>query len=305
MSKVVTVWVELTQLCQLKCRFCYNAWRSEPPANHRSMDECTLDEVILFSRRLSAHYPIQFALAGGDPTAHPRWIDAVGQFLQVAPVTVVTHGTSIDIDDVRRLLPSEHLKFQVSLPSIDEVEYRFLTGGQSVGAAASGLAKLNYLSIPISLTSTVTRKNADSINRVADFALTVGASYLVLNKFISEGRGALYNQEFSISDDSFQKAVSSLDASSFARKGLRVLVSGEASGLRSRKVDAPKLSVNVDGKISVCSMASKHLGSVSDDATTMLTKYRNFWSSNEFDPTCACSMKNAKQTPQKHSALTT
>jgi MoaA/NifB/PqqE/SkfB family radical SAM enzyme len=85
-----TVDVELTNLCNLKCAWCYPAdWRSEHPRH------MPWDHVEALSKLLREWQAGVQITGGGEPLLHPRLDDFLGQLRRDGLVwSVITNGTS-------------------------------------------------------------------------------------------------------------------------------------------------------------------------------------------------------------------
>ena len=89
--KVKTVYVEITNQCNLNCRTCYN--RSGLNRERRELSAASLEEIL----QVFLPYGLErFLLSGGEPTLHTEFdsvLDLVGKYPQLS-FGVVTNGTS-------------------------------------------------------------------------------------------------------------------------------------------------------------------------------------------------------------------
>lgn len=241
--------------------------------------------VESFHSTLSTTTDVQFALAGGDPTAHPKWVEITRRLSTHSKVTVVTHGNSLTVEDFKALEGS-HVEFQFSVPSLDDNTYRFLTGGSELESTLKNIARLTYFGFPLTLSSLICQKNIDEVAKLYWFAVENRCGYHDLNKFIPSGRGSLYETDFDISEEDFLHKVSKIDE----QQSTKLLVSGEFRGARERKIDAPQYTVGIKGDVSLCSVAASNIGSLSADSHEIISqRYRDFWTSNQKMDGCVCS----------------
>ena len=112
------VWVEVTQSCQLKCRYCYNPWRKEPAGSHSEMSDQTAESLLDFCNDLSAKFELEFAVAGGDPTAHPDYISLSSKLAALGPTAIVTHGCAFGDSDLEQIAETGTLRLQLDRKSV-------------------------------------------------------------------------------------------------------------------------------------------------------------------------------------------
>ncbi len=287
----LNLWLELTEACQYKCRFCYNYWRETPPAGHVGMSGPTADNVISFLQRCGAAYRCVVALAGGDPTAHPDFLGIALRAAAVADeVTVVTHGGNISAPQLIALSELENLTIQFSVPSLDVERYRFLTGSGDLGQVMTAILMCRELSIPVSLSVVVTDLNKGDLTAMVDLAAAVEAEYLILNRFLSSGRGVLYEQQFAISAAAFEQALATAREVGRSR-GVRLLASGNNPDIRQLKASEPKLTISTRGEIRLCSLVSDVVATLQQDPGDIVEQCTAFWQSSKPLEGCACASR--------------
>jgi MoaA/NifB/PqqE/SkfB family radical SAM enzyme len=293
LSKLL-VWVEVTQRCQLKCRYCYNPWRSEPSSTHSGMTDGATKSLVAFCEDLAASYELEFAIAGGDPTAHEKYIEIASQLSGFGPTAIVTHGCSFTENDLERISEAGTLRLQFSIPSLDEEQFKFVTGGGSLRKLLSNLAKASALGIPLSMSAVVSQSKTAKHDIIALIRLAkeAKAERLIFNKFLPSGRGELYDEAFSLSEDEFRMLLQSAKKQAGPNE-VSIFVSEEHAGVRRLKIEQPKITVTHDGRIRTCSMASSDIGDTSSKAVDVMERYEQFWASGSSDDNCICSMSSA------------
>jgi MoaA/NifB/PqqE/SkfB family radical SAM enzyme len=284
----LTLWVELTESCQYKCRFCYNYWRAVPPANHVNMSEETAADIVSFLQRCDSSLLTHVALAGGDPTAHPNFVDLALRFAAHAgQLTVVTHGANLSVRDLDTLSQSPNIAIQFSIPSLDRDRYRFLTGMSKLDRVLTALMMCRELAIPVSLSALVTAQNQDDLPELVHLAAEAGAEYLVANRFLAAGRGILYDEKLAIKADAFDQTLA--DGVKIGRaRNVRVLASGHDPNLRQQKGAEPKLTVSTNGEIRICSLVSDTIATLKSSPMEIIERSESFWKSAEALDGCFC-----------------
>lgn len=291
----LVLWLELTEACQYKCRFCYNYWRDAPPAGHAHMSGAVARDVADFVGRCAQSYPTSVALAGGDPTAHPDFVNIANAVAEAAAdVTVVTHGGGLSASALAALSRLPNLAIQFSIPSLDPERHRFLTGNGQIDRVMTALMMCRRLGIPVSLSVVLTSLNKGDLNDLVHLAAEVSADYMIVNRFLASGRGAHYDEQFTISADDFDAAVDA--ARDIAREaGVRLLRSGFDPHIRDRKAAEPKLTVSVNGDLRLCSLVPDSIATLRADPADLVARSVAYWKSRRPLEGCYCAAQGAAQ----------
>lgn len=165
--------ISLTQRCNLACVFCH--MEGQPIAH----EELAPEEIETIVRAASTVGIDRVKLTGGEPTLRSDLIDIVRRLRPlVAELSMTTNG--IRLAELAGPLRAAGLdRVNVSLPSLDPVTYKDLTGVDAVprvvegirAATAAGLApvKLNVVALD------GTTGEVASVDRLLAFAQEVGA----------------------------------------------------------------------------------------------------------------------------------
>ncbi len=288
-TRTLNVWIELTEQCQFKCRFCYNYWREAPPSNHEHMSSDTVDRLLEFLNSARNDFNIGVAIAGGDPTAHPDYVGITRRIADVAHDTcIVTHGGSLNSAALAELKNARNLSIQFSIPSLDPTVYRHLTGTPRLENALIALAQCALLRIPRTVSVVVTKINLQDIGGLVHLLAEAGGDYIVFNRFLAAGRGQYYEDEYEIEEVQFKLALAAAREAA-RRRNVRVLASGNTTNIRSLKAAEPKITVGVDGQIRICSLSRETLGSLTDHPLDLVGRATVFWNSDASLADCSCS----------------
>ncbi len=291
-NDAVALWIELSESCQLKCRYCYNGWRNQPARTHRLMPDEVIERVLTYARGISRSRTVSFALAGGDPSTHPALVRIAARLAALGPVTIVSHGLTFSWDELDAFAAIDGLSLQFSIPTPDKEVYRHITVGGDVDDALLRLAYARQAGIAVSMSAVLTRINIEHLPQILQLATFAEVEYLILNQFLPSGRGIFFEQQFTISDQAFQQAVAA--SIEHAREtGLRVLTSGPLEGVRERRLQAPRLTLTVDGGVRMCSVSEQQAGTLDTPVDQLLHTYRRFWGSDEALSGCHCSASKA------------
>ena len=112
-APLFTVW-NFTNLCNLRCRHCYQD--AEPV---RPIDELTLTEKLDLVDQMSAQYVPMIALAGGEPTISPHLLPVLRRCRQYGIHTsVATHGGTMTPKLAAELAEAGARYIEISLDSV-------------------------------------------------------------------------------------------------------------------------------------------------------------------------------------------
>lgn len=303
--KQLRVWIELTENCQLSCRFCYNFWANKSASQMSSMSNETLEKVVLFFGTLAADYDLLYILAGGDPSAHSELVPIVECLSQHGSVHVVTHGTDLSFDALDSLakIPGE-IALQFSIPTPNPERYNYLTGGSDVTLALERLLYAKAIGLSISISAVITKLNLIDIPDLIQLSLETEINYIVLNRFMPTGRGMTYSEPLSLPKDSFSRSVE--NAKKTQHEDLQIISGAPRIGIRKLKVDSPQITVSVNGELRVCSLSNWALGDLDSDPFEALRAYSEFWESTETLTDCECSnSKYCEPLSDNHTKKTT
>ena len=175
----LVVMLDLTNQCNIHCVFCYRAGPKvllEPAGRvlHRDLDALAhlLDE-------LKGMGVASVTLSGGEPTMHPRFIDAVELVKERdLSLTVVTNGTHLAQAQLVRLaarLDRRRDKIELSLHAATAETFAALTGSRRYDHLQRTLAALHDLDLPFLTMTLALRANLGEIDAILDLAAAHGA----------------------------------------------------------------------------------------------------------------------------------
>jgi MoaA/NifB/PqqE/SkfB family radical SAM enzyme len=192
-----TIWLELTEKCNLTCNHCYAQSGPSKPL-FGEMGESDWLRVIEQSA-LSGATNIQFI--GGEPTLHPglpRFIEQA-QAQNFKYIEVFTNGTTITKTFIKKL-PLEKLWFSVSFYSCDPSIHASVTNSaSSFEQTVRGIQSILDAGFP--LRACLVRNDATEarLEETQEYLRNLGVTHLQLDKTRKIGRAA--NQK----DDSLQR----------------------------------------------------------------------------------------------------
>lgn len=136
-----TTVVDVTYLCNARCRYCKWGDKSTGDRSHRSLQEILLPEEVL--KALGTQ---RLVLSGGEPLLNPQISEILAYYSKlVDELIIITNGYNLNRSGVNRLIASGVTGITVSLDSIHESEV-FETRKTSAQLLTSLLERLNEIS---------------------------------------------------------------------------------------------------------------------------------------------------------------
>lgn len=173
--------VELTNVCNFRCPFCYK--------NALNKGEFIDDQMIEDLIQIIGKQVPDILLTGGEPTLHPHLLKYIEGFTQCANVSMNTNGSKLYEFDGKVLSLLSHI--QITLYGVNNDEYLKTTG------ICSGFEKVkrsvNYirdLSIPHTVAVTLNRDNIDRIEEYVLATIDLGVERMLIGHVDEFGREA-------------------------------------------------------------------------------------------------------------------
>jgi radical SAM protein with 4Fe4S-binding SPASM domain len=278
----------LTERCNLWCKHCYQG--------ERGTEELTLPEIKSVIAEVSAMlrdwslthglvFSPSFNVTGGEPFLRSDLFDILEEIRKRdIDAFLLTNGTLVSGERARRLADLGISGVQVSIEGPEDV-HNDIRGPGSFWAAAAGIEHLVDAGIPVTLNVTLSRLNAEHLNKIVAFGSHIGAKRIGFSRLVPYGRGS--------------HLISRMMSSEQVRELYETLLSLELKGtelvpndpLAAQIKTAPKddagdvavsgcaagvsgLTIHPNGNISPCRRMPVSLGNVKEDSL------REIWSAS-------------------------
>lgn len=209
----------LTERCNLRCSHCYQSGGRGPEL---VFEEClqfvgevadTLDEwSTLYGLRFSP----AFNVTGGEPLLRKDLFPILEEISRRGfAISLLSNGTRVDRETAARLASLGLRGVQVSIEGSEVVHDR-IRGPGSRTAALEGVRHLLDAGVTVTLNSTLSSLNADTIGALANEAADLGVQRVGFSRLVPSGRGAALRKQMLSS-----REVRALYAGLFSRDGDR------------------------------------------------------------------------------------
>ncbi len=180
---------EVTQRCNLKCRFCYNIWHKHPETVHEDLNPKETREML--AKLLKETKPSLFTISGGEPTLRPDLVDiSLQAALSGAQLNIITNGQALDKKLAKTLVRAGISLFEIQLLSDRPDEHEYLQGcSGSFEKSVRGIEAVLSTKAKIVVALIVTKINLARLWETLEFARSLGTHGVMLNRFNPGGRG--------------------------------------------------------------------------------------------------------------------
>ena len=182
-SAPTTVNLELTELCNVKCRHCYNPWRDE------TMGEISLDEIKLnlLIKKLSEAKVFHVILTGGEPMSNFNILVKALKKLKENNISVSCNSNLIlaTDDKAKKLYEAGLDHILTSFPSIDKEENDYIMQSKnSLDKIINGIKCCVRNGIRISANMVILRNNMDKIYDTGKLASELGCDKFFITRAV-------------------------------------------------------------------------------------------------------------------------
>ncbi|MBL7140801.1 MAG: 12,18-didecarboxysiroheme deacetylase [Planctomycetes bacterium] len=189
-KKPVVVW-NATRRCNLRCVHCYSRSEDRAYGGELSTDEARrlIDDLADFGA------PV-LLFSGGEPLLRHDLFDlveyAVGRGLRAV---ISTNGTRIDDAAAARFRDAGLGYVGVSLDGLGDVNDRFRGVAGAFERALAGIRRCLAAGVKVGLRFTITRRNADEVDRIFDLVRDEGIPRVCFYHLVYAGRGTSLMEE--------------------------------------------------------------------------------------------------------------
>ncbi|MEV6527568.1 radical SAM protein [Longispora sp. NPDC051575] len=240
--------VQITERCDLHCAHCFVS--STAVGQDMSLEQ--FRDVVL--PRLVASRVERVTLTGGEPTIHPEFL-AICESVVVAglPLAVCTNGAAVTAEMIATLAGLGDVHVNISFDGFRTDTHGKFRGNRAsfdrTVATARMCADAGILQGLLSTPNLLTEPG--EFAELCDFALELGAKYVLMNPLSSFGRGVKSKGRLAAPADMMRAIRAATDR--FADQLDRVLIRFPNEGLPLGGCDAGKLVyVFTDGEMAVC-----------------------------------------------------
>lgn len=208
----VVVSIELTHKCNLRCLHCYGEY------DCKNNDEADLDCVKKFLKDAKDIGVEIIELTGGDISVYPHLMEVLETCLELKfeNIALLTNGVVLSSDIVDFIIENkDRFVVQIDLHSLRDEYLAWFTGAKNTVEKIKALIKkLVDNDVVLRVASTITKKNIDELEEIADWLHDNGVKRFAAGPVIKMGRAE--NNDVLLDDiesiNKFNAAVKNINA---------------------------------------------------------------------------------------------
>jgi len=193
---------ELTTGCNLRCVHCRAS-----ATELSSPDDLTTEESLGLIDQFAAYTPLILVLSGGEPL-YRKDVLVLAKYATARGIKVAlaTNGTLVDEAMAARIKESGIVRVAISLDGADAETHDGFRGiPGAFNKAIHGMKCLQDMGVSVQINTTVTRRNANQMQRVYDLALGLKAAALHTFLLVPVGCGLTIAKEQMIPADEYEQ----------------------------------------------------------------------------------------------------
>lgn len=171
-TKVLQADIEITNQCNLSCKYCYAESKHFLLDAVLSGSEWVSILMSLYSQGLRA---IKFS--GGEPFMHPNFMEILDKCAGKFIISINSNGSFIDKRIAKALSKSNIQSIQISLDSERPAEHDMMRGAGSWKRAVTAIGLLREYGVRTSITATIGKHNVSRIEKIKKYANDMNVSY--------------------------------------------------------------------------------------------------------------------------------
>jgi len=167
----IYVFLELTRLCNLRCRHCYLVKEKKA--------ELSTEEIKEVIRQLRNENALILNFSGGEVFERQDFFD-ISEYAKELNfgIKIFTNGTLIDDLKAARLAKLKPLRVEISIYSLDPEVHDSITGVEgSLEKSLNALCLLRSHKIPLRIKTPLMKNNFSGYRRIIELAKRLGAKY--------------------------------------------------------------------------------------------------------------------------------
>ncbi len=204
--ETLTLTYEISRACNLRCRFCYNAWKMDDRAETEEIS--TRDSLRLLEKVIDETGCSEITLSGGEPLLRKDIFEII-RFVKKRGVKValVTNGTLITKDVADKCISEGVDVFQVSLLSDERDLHDNLACSEAFEKAIEGILNVRNKNGTVYTFFVGTRQNISTFRGALELNVLLGVRNAALGRFVPGGAGMSRWQDMMPSPEMLQDAL--------------------------------------------------------------------------------------------------
>ena len=210
---------ELTPFCNFNCVMCYVHLNEE--AAKKQGKVLGADEWLEIARQAKDMGTLEISLTGGEPFVHPEFRKIYSELNKMGfLITILSNGSLVD-ESMIEFFRENGMPYRMKLTVYGASNETYLkTCGSADGftRVSKAIDLLKSAGVPLTLTSTIVKENADDLQQIYAFAREKGLTMQHTISVLNSSRGSLNSitsSRFALSDFPDELTLEELEKSKF------------------------------------------------------------------------------------------
>lgn len=185
------VYIEITNRCNLQCRYCYN------DSNIMNYNNMTLDEINKIVEFINNNKNISLVISGGEPLLHPQFSNIL-DFIKKNKYDAMIYTNGVLLSKYIKELANSNIKLFVSLDGSSEIGHDYMRGTGNYNKTISGIEELlhaGFNSKHLNFSFIINNYNIKSIENMIDLSLHYKVNKAQFVSMNPRGRGKDLSKE--------------------------------------------------------------------------------------------------------------
>ena len=244
------IFLTLTYDCNLQCKTCYN-----DSLAHMSPRAST-DTVIRIINKIKISGVLEVILTGGEPFSRPDIFQIIDYILlNGISLRVNTNGLLLTDDYITELKKRKVVIITLGLDGVSEKTHDTIRGKGNFKKVVAIMKKLSAADINLYVNFTVTHRNFFELFKLKKFLKGFHVSRIIINVFISSGKGYAYRTTFALRKVEYALILFSRLFNFAVSKPDMIIVTSCYAGYIEANIDT-------SGSFFFCELLKKPLGNV-------------------------------------------
>lgn len=215
----LTATFELTPFCNFNCVMCYVHLTKE--AARKQGDILEAEKWLGIARQAKEMGTLYVTLTGGEPFLHPEFWKIYSELNKMGfLISILSNGSTIDEDTIEKFR-EYGMPFSIKLTlygASDKTYERVCGSSDGFTRVSKAVDLIKEAGVPLKMTSTIVRENADDLQNIYSFAKEKGVQMQHTISVVKSSRGSVNTTEksrFALSDFPDELTLEELEKTKF------------------------------------------------------------------------------------------
>lgn len=204
--KLPGVIYEMTTLCNLKCKYCYNYWKK----NHEKLEEKeTYNPKKTLKQFMKTVKCNEITFSGGEPTTNFEELLNCIMYAKARnkKVTIITNATLLDDEKIDILSKLKVDLIEITINSSNLQIHENINGTKgSFEKSITNIKKIQEKGIEVVVPIVITKYNVDDIENTLEYIYQLGIKRIMINRYNIGGNGCNNYSDILANSEDLKKA---------------------------------------------------------------------------------------------------